>query len=358
MAKEPQKPKRPHLSQSEVPSHSLAEALRVPRALADELGKQPSKPLQVAKAMGMAPTTGKFRSLSGASIAYGLTEGGAFADEIGLSDLGRRVVAPTAEGDDRHALREAFMRPRVFREFLTKYNNSRLPSEQIAVNVLETLGVPPDRGKQVFEMIKTGAGELGLLQDINGQWFVDLQPSVETPASRPDDGEATSHAPELDHVEKADEASGQTGASPDLVTNRRVFITHGKNKAIVDQLKELLKFGDFEPVVAVEKETTAKPVPDKVLDDMRSSAAAIVHVGSETRCIDTDGNEHQMLNSNVLIEIGAAMALYGRRFILLVEEGVALPSNLQGLYEVRYAGDKLDYEATMKLLKAFNDFKT
>lgn len=64
-----------------------------------------------------------------------------------------------------------------------------------------------------------------------------------------------------------------------------------------------------------------------------------------------------MLNQNVLIEIGAAMALYCRKFILLVENGTALPSNLQGLYEVRYDGGKLDYDATMKLLKAFNDFR-
>ncbi len=61
--------------------------------------------------------------------------------------------------------------------------------------------------------------------------------------------------------------------------------------------------------------------------------------------------------SNVLIEIGAAMALFGRRFILLVREGVKLPSNLQGLFEVRYTGDTLDGEATIKLLEAINDIK-
>ncbi|MCU1289063.1 MAG: hypothetical protein JWN60_1292, partial [Acidobacteria bacterium] len=48
--------------------------------------------------------------------------------------------------------------------------------------------------------------------------------------------------------------------------------------------------------------------------------------------------------------------LYNGQFILLVETGTQLPSNLQGLYEVRYDGDKLDYQSTMKLLKAFNDF--
>ena len=51
------------------------------------------------------------------------------------------------------------------------------------------------------------------------------------------------------------------------------------------------------------------------------------------------------------------MALYSRRFVLLVERGVVLPSNLQGLYEVRYEGEQLDHEATMKLLEAFNDFR-
>lgn len=59
----------------------------------------------------------------------------------------------------------------------------------------------------------------------------------------------------------------------------------------------------------------------------------------------------------MLIEIGAAMMRYGGKFLLLVEKGTTLPSNLQGLYEVRYQGDELDYPATMKLLKAFNDFK-
>jgi predicted nucleotide-binding protein len=39
-----------------------------------------------------------------------------------------------------------------------------------------------------------------------------------------------------------------------------------------------------------------------------------------------------------------------------VEKGVELPSNLQGLYQVRYEGEDLGGDATIKLLKAFNDF--
>jgi predicted nucleotide-binding protein len=136
----------------------------------------------------------------------------------------------------------------------------------------------------------------------------------------------------------------------------RVFITHGKNQKILDQVKEIVAYGKFLPVIAKEHETGAKSVPDKVMDDMRSCQAAVIHVGVEGMLYDKDEREHPQVNGNVLIEIGAAMALYGKNFILLVEDGVKLPSNLQGLYECRYRGDELSAEATMKLLKAFNAF--
>jgi hypothetical protein len=57
-----------------------------------------------------------------------------------------------------------------------------------------------------------------------------------------------------------------------------------------------------------------------------STGAAIIHVGSEMKLLDADGKEHLMLNQNVLIEIGASLALYGEKFILLVEKGVQLRS--------------------------------
>lgn len=137
----------------------------------------------------------------------------------------------------------------------------------------------------------------------------------------------------------------------------RVFISHGKQKAIVAQIKELLIFGKFEPVVSVEREATAIPVPEKVFEDMRSCGAGVIHVGAEGKYLDRNGTELAKLNDNVLIEIGAAMALYGKKVVLLVERGIVLPSNLQGLYRCEFEGDKLDYESTMKLLKTFSQFR-
>ena len=170
------------------------------------------------------------------------------------------------------------------------------------------------------------------------------------------DAELTEVIDEVDAEQQLasnDRAKSEAG----IERGNRVFITHGKNRKILEQVKELVAFGKFEPIVAQERETAAKPVPEKVMDEMRGCQAAVIHVGAEGVLLDSDGRQVTQINGNVLIEIGAAMALYGRNFILLVEDGVTLPSNLQGLYECRYSGDELNMPATMKLLKAFNEFK-
>ncbi len=105
------KPKRTLIKQTEVPSVSLEQALRVPRAIAENYGARPTKPLHVATGMGIQASTGGFRQLTGAAIAYGLTSGGYKAQEIGIEPLGMRIVRPTVEGDDLAAKREAFLRP-------------------------------------------------------------------------------------------------------------------------------------------------------------------------------------------------------------------------------------------------------
>jgi len=201
---------------------------------------------------------------------------------------------------------------------------------------------------------------MNFLREVKGSLYVDLE-GVAVPASSTtaESEDITTGDTEIKTEEPTQKPPPKIPSAEQIKPpTNRVFITHGKNKEIVAQIKELLTFGNFEPVISVEHESLSKPVSDKVMDDMRSCSAAIIHVGTELKLLDQAGEEHRILNPNVLIEIGAALALYGGRFILLVEKGVTLPSNLQGLYEVRYEGNALDYAATMKLLKAFNEFKS
>ena len=160
--------------------------------------------------------------------------------------------------------------------------------------------------------------------------------------------EATGASSRLAH-----EAANGGSASGDATVakrERRVFIARRSSAKIIEQVKELVAFGKFEAVVAKERDAAARPFLHELMDEMRGCDTAVIHVGMESA-----SSGLSWVGGDALIEIGAAMALYGRNFILLVEEGVELPSNLHGLAECRYSGEGLDMAATMKLLKAFNE---
>ncbi len=346
--------KRSYVSQTDIPRLSLSKALRLARSLCDDFARRPTVPHQLARALDLSPTASTWRVLCGASIAYGVTEGGYRAKAISLTELGKRIVAPTEEAEDAAAKVEASLRPRVAREFFQRYDRAKFPRDSIARNVLAEMGVPAQRLESTLGILKENGKFVGVIHETKTGPFVAIgAPAGPVAGERP----VSSHEPGVDTEElpgdEGPEAAGVAEAPP----RQRVFIAHGKNKQIVLQLKDLLVFGKFDPVVAEEHETTSKPVPDKVLDDMRSCFAGIIHVESEDELLDRGGEVHHKINENVLVEIGAAMALYRRNFILLVQQGVHLPSNLQGLYVCYYEGEKLDYDATMKLLKMFNEFK-
>ena len=76
--------------------------------------------------------------LTGSAIAYGLIDGGAYAPFISVKPLARRILESPDENDNIQARRQAFLLPRVPREFLTKYIGNKLPKDEIAKNVLST----------------------------------------------------------------------------------------------------------------------------------------------------------------------------------------------------------------------------
>ena len=90
---------------------------------------------------------------------------------------------------------------------------------------------------------------------------------------------------------------------------------------------------------------------------MRSCDAGIIHIDLEEVPYGDSGQTFSRLNENVLIEIGAAIALYGKRVVLLCKKDTPLPSNLQGLYRCEYEGNQLDYSSTMKLLKTMQELR-
>lgn len=231
-----------YLSQTDVPGMSLEHATRVPRAIVDEHAGRPTRPLDVAHAMKVQPSSGPFRTICGASIAYGLTEGGYNADTITVTDLGRRVVdKPIDDPDGLAARREAVLKPRVIREFLQKYDGAKMPREDVALNVLDGLNVPKDSLSRAWGLISDAARQVRFLKDINGVQYVDLkntpmptakqdeQPNADDNASFADLPEPQASGPRATAPPPPSTTASEKG--PDL-RDTRVFVTHGKNREL------------------------------------------------------------------------------------------------------------------------------
>jgi predicted nucleotide-binding protein len=320
--------------------------------LADEYGKKPAKPLEVAKALGITPSGGHFKRLTGSALAYGLTEGGGQAGAIALTDLGRRIVAPTEEGDDKRALVEAFLKPCVICEFLEKYNDSKFPSDAIGKNVLEEMAVPPDRTALTLELIRGGAASLGLLTEINGQTYVNLEA---VPTTMPQDHDGPGVDEDSEQQRDADETqprAGDPSAPPEALApkpSRRpnaIFVGHGKNKKPRDDVVKILAEYKIPYKVAQDEANRGRPIPTKVREVMEECGAAILIFTADEELFDKDGHSIWRPSENVVHELGAASMLYDNRIIIFCEEGVDLATNYESIGYIKFAKDQIGAKGT------------
>lgn len=343
---------------SEFPKDSFEEALQVAQAIEDKNSGNPLPPQDVAIAINRSPGSSAFRILLSSSNKYGLTTGSFNTPRITVTDLGKDIVEPKDEDSRKAAIGISALKPEMFSKVFNYYKGKKVPDKTFFANTLaRDFSVPKKQAEVFVKVFMANVNYLGLIRNTTtGPWFAtdinlsslrkqrvvsEEQTGIEEGIGIPE--ENVDPVPSLDVPSKK-------------ILAQKVFISHGGNKDVVVQLKELLTFGKLIPVVAEEHDTTSKPVPEKVLSDMKECFAGIIHVEGEQKMMDEAGKEHTVLNQNVLIEIGSALALYGNNIVLLVEKGTQLPSNLQGLYRCEYEGKKLDYEATMKLLKTFNEF--
>lgn len=360
----PPRKRKANLSQTDVPTVSLQEAMRIPKALLD-YGMAPSTPVDVGVAIGIAPTSGGFRALAGASIAYGLTTGSYNAAEIALTDLGKRVVAPTEEGDDILAMREAFERPRVIKEFVARYQGNKLPSNtQVIHNVLVSMGVPMESAERAYSLIRDGLATLGYLKEVNSAEFVQ-RPAGSSGAAAPSSTLPPTTSPadvvldDGDGGSDIDLGGGASEPSTSAEEARRpngIFLGHGRNKAPLEQLMKILNEYGIAHKEAVEEPNAGRPIPTKVAQVMKECGAAILIFTADEQLFDAEQNEIWRPSENVIHELGAASVLYDNRIIIFKEKGVTLASNFSSIGYIEFEKDRLS-EKGIDLFRELVSFK-
>ncbi len=166
---------RVKVSADQLPRRSLEQALRVARALRDTLHGGPATWEDIAGAMNIG-TSAQNKYYLWSAQAYNLVQKD--EDKYSLSEIGRKIVAPTSPNEEREATVQAVLTPVVLSRFFTDYNGSPFPAEEHLGNILERkYGVPRERIEEAKTLIRENGITAGILQQQqDGSMVVRLDP--------------------------------------------------------------------------------------------------------------------------------------------------------------------------------------
>jgi predicted nucleotide-binding protein len=330
----------------------LEQALRIAQAIWDNFAGKGAAPHQIAIAIDMTPTSGTWRNLCGASIAYGLSTGGYNATEITLTELGKRIVAPIEEGDDRAARAVAVLKPRISKSFFERYNRAKFPKDEIAKNVLVGMGLPKERADRALEILKKNGESTGLITQTKSGAFIALDGVIAASAkmteTEPDTDGNDSQAPEFSPRSVKDDSIDSKDRGHEHP--KQLFVAHGKNRKALEELKRILEQFKIPHLVAVDEPHAGRPISQKVADLMRDCSAGIFIFTRDEKFVHENGEEVWRPSENVVYELGAAGILWDRKIIILRENGVNFPSDFSDLGYITFDDGALALKA-LDLLK-------
>ena len=189
-----QKEKQTVVSSEALPRRTLEDSLRIAQVIRDTYAGKATSWSELAKALGVSAKNPVNRYPLWSATAYGIilkAENNTYT----LGETGRKILAPTYEGEKEEGIKKALFTPSVLSRFYTDYNGSPLPSADLFPNVLETrYGVPRNRTAEAMEILKENARFAGaLVMRPDGKEALEFSdvafPVVKRRAPAPSDGE-------------------------------------------------------------------------------------------------------------------------------------------------------------------------
>lgn len=157
------------VASEDLPRRPLEDCVAVAKKLYDEFAGDATPWNELADALEIGRATNATKYLFWSAAAYGLINKEPDSS-FSLSELGRKVVAPTYEGEQAEGLLKAATTPSVLSRFYTDYANHSIPSEELFGNVLERkYSVPRDRHAEAKEIIVSNAQYIGILAEADSE---------------------------------------------------------------------------------------------------------------------------------------------------------------------------------------------
>lgn len=291
-ASEPDSPIMPKKKATAVarpyPRRTLEDALRVPKTIRENNAGNPWPPSEVAHSLGMGMSS-SFFYLTAAARDYGLTEGTREAQEISLTDLGRRSVYPKSAVEAAGAKIDAFLSVPVFAAVVDYYGGSNLPANEFVQNTLETkFGLDPRVHDEFLDLFRKNCRYAG----VGADWKhgdTRTEPA-EQGGTRP---------PATTKPVAAQEPATATGSAPvcfvvmPFVERTDTYATGFFDEVFASLIHPAVERAGFQPM-------TAKRQGSDVIH------ATIINQLIDADLVLADLTEH---NPNVLFELGVRMAL-------------------------------------------------
>lgn len=361
---EVRKAKKRKRTSTKYPKFSLMKSLEIAQSIIDNNAGKPYDRLSLAKSLGKSPGSSRFRMQITASSKFGLTKGGYNAPKISINPLADSILRPKSEEERENGLKKALFNISFYKKIFEMYNNNKIPKKQLFKNTLQReFDIPQDDTEQCYKLIMENAKDLNISQEISGNLWINLdklgdKEVIEGEVTESIEKEISEVTKEnIVYAERAEKEIKDVKSEVELrkELKPKAFIAHSKNNKILEQLKEILDFGQFEYVIAEEVETAAIPIPEKIFGLMKECNCAIINISADEH--EKLPDDSYKINENVLIEIGASFLNYDKKVILLVDKRIELPSNLQGLYRCEYEGEELPFSLFGKLSKALKGFR-
>ncbi len=128
---------QPKRVQRPYPRYTLEDALKIPVTLKEKNRGDPWSPVDIAKALGIAPKSVKFFYLASASRDYGLTSGGRDSKMVELTAFGRELVFAPNAAKEQELRFQAFLKIEKFKKVFDYYNGATFPEMKYLQNTLQ-----------------------------------------------------------------------------------------------------------------------------------------------------------------------------------------------------------------------------
>ena len=136
----------------------------------------------------------------------------------------------------------------------------------------------------------------------------------------------------LEDIAEEDESTALKSSMAASINSNKIFIVHGHDGELKQAIARLAEKQGLEAIILSEQANKGKTIIEKFEENSDVSGAVCLFTADDLGRSKVDMDEEPRARQNVVFEAGYFMGKLGRnRVVIIAENGVELPSDMQGI---------------------------